>query len=214
MQAVDEILEARVQCDPEDGAWELDVVTQGWSGGAVGYWTEDGLRREEGSRIQGIRRGWLVERLVGSYSILDDWRQAGARSTAFSCYDNRGLLIEVRHPDGGVAACVLYGERRQALMISRPNCPTTLVCPATSSSASDKAASRLSARDPYRPNHRPFRGRRWCARSADRASSSPFSQTPAPSAGSGPVVVHRDHQIQRAVRGLNKGGLAAHDRHT
>lgn len=132
VQAVDvEILEARVQCDPEDGAWELDVVTQGWSGGAVSYWTEDGAYVEKKaleSREYAEDGSW--ERLVGSYSILDDWRQAGARSTAFSCYDNHELLIEVRHPDGGVAACVLYGERRQALdAISRPNCPTTLVLP-------------------------------------------------------------------------------------
>ena len=126
-----EILEARIQCNLEGGAWELDVVTRGWSGGAISYWTEDGAYVEKKAleaREYAEDGSW--EHLVGSYSIIDDWRQAGARSTAFSCHANHELLIEVRKPDGSVAACVLYGERTQALdTIARPVCPVTLTVP-------------------------------------------------------------------------------------
>ena len=106
-------------------------MTQGWSGGAVSYWTEDGgYVEKKGLEAREYAEDGSWEHLVGSYSIIDDWRQAGARSTAFSCHAEHELLIEVRKPDGGVAACVLYGERRQALdTIARPKCPTTLILP-------------------------------------------------------------------------------------
>jgi hypothetical protein len=125
------ITEARIQCNLEDGAWELDIITAGWSGGAVSYWTEDGGYVEKKAleaREYAEDGSW--EHLVGSYSIIDDWRQAGARSTAFSCHAEHELLIEVRQPDGSVAACVQYGERSQALdTIARPMCPETLILP-------------------------------------------------------------------------------------
>ncbi len=104
------ITEFRLWCDYDRGVWEVRITTDAWSGGATAHLTEDSVYVEKKNIDSvGYAEDGSRDMLEATFSVADDWRDVGGKTTAFRCSDDPSILVVVDDLYGDPADCRVLG---------------------------------------------------------------------------------------------------------
>ena len=104
------ILEHSLHCDVEKAEWEVAIIADSWTSGGRLHWTVDGTYTEKKSipSIAAAEDGsW--DQLQASFDVVDNWRKAAAKTTAFGCSEEVASLLVIFGLDGVRSDCVGLG---------------------------------------------------------------------------------------------------------
>ncbi len=103
-----------VACDVDDAEWQVDVVTENWTGGGRLWLSTDGDYIEDHGLDSVEAEGdGSADRLELDLDIVADWTEAsGGSSTVFNCGTARlaGFLVVFARDGDTVADCRGFGE--------------------------------------------------------------------------------------------------------
>jgi hypothetical protein len=104
------IAEFSLGCDADDGRWEVRILTDAWSGGAVSHWTLDGsyIEKHTISSVQILLDG-SEDTLELNLSIVADWRLASGSNTIFHCADDVNVVVVLNDLEGKRSDCRVLG---------------------------------------------------------------------------------------------------------
>ena len=104
------ITEFRLWCDYDRAVWEVRIVADAWSGGAVAHLTEDGVYVEKKNiDSAGYAEDGSEDRLEATLPVADDWRDVGGRTTAFRCSDDPSILVLLTDLKTNIVDCRVLG---------------------------------------------------------------------------------------------------------
>ena len=104
------ILDHTLHCDVEKGEWEVAVIADSWTSGGKLHWTVDGTYTEKKTvpSVAAAEDGsW--DQLEASFDVVDNWRKAAAKTTAFGCSEDVSSLLIIFDLDGVRSDCVGIG---------------------------------------------------------------------------------------------------------
>lgn len=104
------IVDHTIRCDVDKAVWEVEVTTDAWTSGGKIHWTVDGTYVEKKTipSLAAAEDGsW--DHLQASFDVVDNWRKAGAKSTAFGCTEEVASLLIVFDMEGLRADCIDEG---------------------------------------------------------------------------------------------------------
>jgi hypothetical protein len=106
------ITDVSLSCDLEADRWQLEVVTDAWSGGGGVVWTEDGVYIETHENLRSVKAAGSGHRdtLRADIDIVEDFRPAGSNgNTAFSCRVEPTAYVFVLDLEQELSDCVILG---------------------------------------------------------------------------------------------------------
>lgn len=101
------IVDHTIRCDVDKAEWEVEVLTDAWTSGGKIHWTVDGTYVEKKTipSLAAAEDGsW--DQLQASFDVVDNWRKAGAKSTAFGCTEDVASLLIIFDMDGQRSDCI------------------------------------------------------------------------------------------------------------
>jgi len=104
------IVDHTIRCDVDKAVWEVDVLTDAWTSGGKIHWTVDGTYVEKKTipSVAAAEDGsW--DHLQASFDVVDNWRKAAAKTTAFGCTEEVASLLIVFDMEGQRVDCVDEG---------------------------------------------------------------------------------------------------------
>ena len=104
------IVDHVLHCDVEKAEWEVEVLADSWTSGGKLHWTVDGTYTEKKSipSVAAAEDGsW--DQLQASFDVVDNWRKAAAKTTAFGCAEDVASLLILFDLDGVRSDCVGIG---------------------------------------------------------------------------------------------------------
>jgi hypothetical protein len=113
-----------LSCDRDAETWTLDVAVDAWARAARLTWTADGewIEAHEAPSIDAAADG-TSDRLFLTLSIDADWRDVEPGvSTAWSCHDDVGAVVQIVDLGGSVTDCAQWGVGPERLEDVAP-CP-------------------------------------------------------------------------------------------